>query len=289
MIHILNKILPSVRSGYMLLKKNDPLILSSSTAFFMTFSLSPILIILTDLLTPILGKETVHKELFSKIQEALGSRIAKDVHTIVDGFEAHETSLLLTILSTVFLYFVATTLLAVIKQAIHQIWSIKKKESTQGVYYLKERLTGIALMFLVAVLTAISYLMGVIESSFNNNQLLVSFISVIFSLIIIVTFFTMLLKYLPEALVRWPIALAGGTFTGILFNSGVFILGKVLVHKQIASIFGVSTSIAILLLFIFYCSFILYLGVSFTYELGKGSRRPIEPGIYSIEFKKFQN
>ncbi len=265
--------------------KNNPLILSASTAFFTTFSISPILIILSDLISPLLGKGNVHEELFSKIQDALGHHTAKDVHTIVDGFEAQESSLLLTIPSTVFFYFIATTLLSVIKQAIHQIWSLKKKDNGNNImYYVKERLTGITMMFLVALLTVISYTMDMFEESFKRQELLSSLVGTVFSLTIITTWFTLLIKYLPEARVKWIVAIAGGLFTGILFNSGAFLVGRILIHKKVSLIFGVSSSIAMLLLFVFYCSFILYLGISFTYELAKAMRKPILPGKYSIGF-----
>ncbi|NOT73700.1 MAG: YihY/virulence factor BrkB family protein [Cyclobacteriaceae bacterium] len=284
MPNIFGKISASIKKGFQLLQKNDPLILSASTAFFTTFSLSPIFIILTDLLSPFMGREIVHKELFDKIQDPLGSATAKDVHTIVDGFEGLESNPLLIVIGTLFFYFIATTLLSVVKQAIHQIWSLKKKTPHTAMYFVKERLTGIAIMFLVALLAAISYAMDVFELTLQGNRILAFLIGTAFSLTIVTIFFTILLKFLPEAKVRWPVAIAGGFFTGLFFNAGVFILGKILIHKKIAMIFGASSSMAMVLLFIFYCSFILYLSVAFTYEFAKAIRKPIRAGKFAIEF-----
>ncbi len=274
-----------LKKAYILLKKNDPLILSSSTAFFTTFSLSPILIILMDLLKPILGKEVIHKELFSKIQQSLGTVAARDVHTIVDGFEALESNIWFTILSTLFFYFVATTLLSVVKQAMHKIWSFKAKEKVKTMYHVKERLTGIAMMLSFAVLITISYSMDIAEANLDH-QILSGFAQIIFSLLFVATWFTLLFKFLPEAHVPWTIAITGGLFTGFFFKIGTFLLSKILIHKQVASIFGVSSSIAMLLLFIFYSSFILYLGVAFMLELSKATKRTIRPGKDAIEFRE---
>lgn len=55
-------------------------------------------------------------------------------------------------------------------------------------------------------------------------------------------------------------------------------MGKFLIHGKVASIFGASASIALLLLFIFYSSFILYFGAAFTHEYARSSDRPIYPG-----------
>ncbi|CAN5263145.1 N/A [soil metagenome] len=275
----------TLKKAYILLKKNDPLILSSSTAFFTTFSLSPILIILMDLLKPILGKEVIHKELFSKIQQSLGTVAARDVHTIVDGFEALESNIWFTILSTLFFYFVATTLLSVVKQAMHKIWSFKPKEKVKTMYHVKERLTGIAMMLSFAVLITISYSMDIAEANLDHH-ILSGFAQITFSLLFVATWFTLLFKFLPEAHVPWTIATTGGLFTGFFFKIGTFLLSKILIHKQVFSIFGVSSSIAMLLLFIFYSSFILYLGVAFMLEFSKATKKTIRPGKDAIEFRE---
>jgi membrane protein len=71
-----------------------------------------------------------------------------------------------------------------------------------------------------------------------------------------------------------------------LFTAGKFLLGKILVHARIATIFGASASFAVLLLFIFYCSFILYYGAAFTHEYGEIADRHICAGKYADEYEE---
>ena len=85
-------ILTTLKKAFDLLKRNDPLILSASTAFFTTFSISPILIILIDFLGLFFDPEEIHKEIFDTMSITLGKGTAKDIHTIVHGFEAQQTS-----------------------------------------------------------------------------------------------------------------------------------------------------------------------------------------------------
>jgi len=92
-------------------------------------------------------------------------------------------------------------------------------------------------------------------------------------------------KLLPEAHVPAGVAIAGGTFTGILFTIGEIFLGKFIGHGKMAVIFGVSSTMALLLLFIFYCSFTLYFGAAVTFEYARTIKMPITPGKYGVELK----
>jgi len=107
-----------------------------------------------------------------------------------------------------------------------------------------------------------------------------------FSILMVSAWFTFLFRFMPEARVTWKVAFAGGAVTGVLFVFGRLTLTKILVHGKIEELFGPSSSIALVLLFIFYCSFILYFGASFTCEYAKGIHRPIQPGKLGERYKE---
>jgi membrane protein len=54
----------------------------------------------------------------------------------------------------------------------------------------------------------------------------------------------------------------------------------------VASIFGATTSLAVILLFIFYCSFILYFGAAFTHEYAVRTDQPIATSKYSSRYEE---
>ena len=278
-------ILTTLKKAFDLLKRNDPLILSASTAFFTTFSISPILIILLDFLGLFFDPEDIHKEIFDTMSITLGEGTAKDIHTIVHGFKEQQTSAWVTIATTLFFYFIATTLLGVIKQSIHRLWKIRKKAEKNIMYNMKERMIGVGLLFVVAVLVVHSYFIDRrLLAGLEDGSVLTRSIDSGFSFLIVVIWFTLVLKLLPEARMSWKVGLTGGLFTGVLFKGGELLLGKILIHWKLVAIFGVSSSMAVILLFIFYCSFILYLGAAFTCEYAKAIRKPIQPGKYAIEY-----
>jgi len=58
------------------------------------------------------------------------------------------------------------------------------------------------------------------------------------------------------------------------------------VENNLKTIFGASASIALLLLFIFYSSMIMYFGAAFTHVFGSVFNKPIHPGKYSDEYEE---
>ena len=263
------------RKALGLLKRNDPLILCSSTAFFATFSLSPIIILLVNLFSIYFTSAKIGYQMFQVIGSTFGTETARDVQTIVGNFMEMESGWLITLGSSIFFLFVATTLLTVVKKSIHKLWRIRSKPQWHLRYFGWERGTAVLLIFYSGILLLLSILVDTglavsrdyLEVVWPGAALVaVRLLNIVFSIVVIAVWFTLIFKILPEAQVKWEVAFVGGLITAVLYNIGELILGKVLIHARLASIFGATTSLAVILLFIFYCSFILYFGAAFTHE-----------------------
>jgi len=290
----LKNILITLKGAFLLLKSKDPLVLSSSTAFFATFSLSPIIIILVSIFG-LSGSDRINNQLFRMIGTTLGRETANEIESIVNNFLALESNWWITLAGSIFFVFVATTLLGIMKNSIHRIWFIKPKSALALKYHSRERGTHFGLIlftgFLFFVSTSIETMLGIsldyLQSIWPQAAVvLVRFLNALFSFIMVTIWFTTLFKILPEASIKWDTAFRGGMLTGVLFSGGKFILGKILVYARFATIFGASASFALLLLFIFYCSFILYYGAAFTREYGEQVDDHICAGKYSDEYEE---
>jgi membrane protein len=228
--------------------------------------------------------------MFQAIGSTFGVETARDIELIVNNFMALESNWLITIAGSIFFLFVATTLLKVVKKSIHKLWRIRKKPQMQWRYYGKERgkailiifYSGILLLLSIFVDTGLSVSLDYLETIWPGAAIVVvKGLNLIFSLVAVTIWFALVFRILPEAHVNWEVAFAGGFLTGVLFNIGQLILSKVLIHSRMASIFGATTSLALILLFIFYCSFILYYGAAFTHEYGIATNQKIVTSKYS--------
>jgi membrane protein len=295
MIEFFKRIPRVLRDAYVLLKQNDPLILAAATAFFTTFSLCPIIVIIVSVLNLYFQSDVIRLQLFNTLQDTFGKQTSKDIETIVNNFMALESGGWFTLVGSIFLLFVATTLLSIVRKAIHQLWHLRKKTTVRLKYGLKERGIGLVMLVFIGALFLFSLLIDTSLTIFYNylhgfihgvDTTLIWLINVVFSILVVTTWFTILFKFLPEARVHWKVAFAGGLVTGLLFNTGKFVLGLLLVESNLETIFGASASIALLLLFIFYSSMIMYYGAAFTHAFGQTFDKPILPGKYSNEYEE---
>jgi membrane protein len=288
-------IFESLRKGFLILRSNDPLILASSTAFFATFALSPILIILVNLFSLYPSAVRFNTQLFKAIGAAVGKETAHDIELIVKNFQALEGNIWVTVSVAVFLIFVATTMLSVVKYGINKLWHIRPRPEVRFRYHSRERGLAIGLLLITAILFLINF---VVDSmmAVSMDYLIVKWPTVVinvvhvfhglFSIIMITFWFTLVFKWLPDARVSWDVTMSGGLLTGVLFSLGKMLLAKLLVHSRVATIFGASASIALLLLFIFYVAFMFYYGAAFTYAYGETMNDPIYAGKYAAEYEE---
>ena len=288
-------ILSAFKRALGVLKQNDPLILCSSTAFFATFSLSPIIILIANLFSIYFTSDKIGYQMFQSVASTFGAETAKDIEKIVENFMELRSGWLITVGSSIFFLFVATTLLSVVKKAIHKLWHIRSKPEWHLRYFGWERGTAILLIFYSGILMLISILVDTglavsrdyLEVIWPGAALVaIRILNVVFSIVVITVWFTLIFKILPEAHLKWEVAFVGGFLTSILYNVGELILGKLLVHARLASIFGATTSLAVILLFIFYCSFILYFGAAFTHEYAAKIDQPIQTNKHSRMYEE---
>src|SRR5690606_16783020 len=84
------------------------------------------------------------------------------------------------------------------------------------------------------------------------------------TLTIITLLFAAIFKILPDAEVSWHDVLPGAVFTAVLFTAGKFLLSFYLGRSDPGSAFGAAGSLAIILVWIYYSSIILFIGAEFT-------------------------
>jgi membrane protein len=266
------------------------MIIAAATAFFTTFSLAPILVLLVTTLGLYFKSELIQERLLSKLQETFGEETASQIEKIVFNISGIEHDWLFALTGFAFLLFIATNLMRVIKQSINKMWQIQRKHSSHLQYNFAERFvaaflilaTGILVIFSISLDTTLALLRDQLAETVPAFEMsILRSLNILFSIFVVSLWFTILFKILPDAKLHWRVALTGGLITALLFNSGKWILGKLLLYNTIADIFGASASFALILLFIFYASLILYLGAAFTYAFAAAIKKPIHPGKYS--------
>ena len=142
----LKKVPGIFKDAFVQLRRNEPLILASATAFFTLFSLAPIMIILVNILSIIFRNDKMTESLFEPLQKVFGPETSEQIQTIVENVKSVAGDWYITVGGFIFLLFVATNLLNIVKKAINQLWRIRESASRKIKYSLRERLIGILLI-----------------------------------------------------------------------------------------------------------------------------------------------
>jgi len=283
-----------LKKSYNSLKSQDPLRMAGATAFFTTFALPPTLIIIIHIFGLFYNPEAMKRGVFAQLAGLLGKESSIDLITIFNRFQQLANNWLIAIVGFIFLLFVATTLFHVVRRSINDLWCIRVEQHAGIGHFFKMRLKSVMVILLSGLLLLIQLLASGLQallSSYLNeiwsgyHTLLYKVISQVVFIIIATSWFTMLFKYLASAHPDWKTALAGGIFTGILFTIGKIILGVLLTFSNLKTIFGATGSFVLILLFVFYTSFIFYYGAAFTKKWSDEKDRKMRLENHVHEYK----
>lgn len=283
--------------AFSLFQKNDPLRLAGATAFFTNFALPPILIILIRLFGFFIDRKILVNRIFERLSNILDESSTQQIRQTLRNIRGIDHKWYATLISFVFFLFVATTLFSVIKNSMDQIWSIGMKEHTSFLFKLKIRARSMVIILLAGILFFVGLLTDSIQAFIGTyintasptlGRVFLSVLNQILFVAIVTIWFSVLFRFLTSGRPTWKSAVRGGILTGILFTLGKYILRIALPLSNIGNIYGASGSIVLIMLFVFYSSFIFYFGACYVKVLSDARETPIRPikGAFNYEIKE---
>jgi membrane protein len=284
-----------IRKAFFGLRSNDPLRLAGATAFFATFALPPILIILTQTLGFLFEPKDVNTRLAEHLRAFFGKESVAMIMQTLSGFRDLAVNWYIAIGGFVFLMFVATTVFKIIRETINQLWLIRAAPGRNVPQKLLPRLKSILIIMMTGILFIVGLLAEAMQAVLNPyirelwshaGSAVVIGLNQVLSLMIVTIWFSILFRLLPEGKPHWRVAFTGGFFTGVLFTMGMLILGTLLGLSNIQNIYGAAGSFVLVLLFVFYVSFIFYYGAMFTYYWAEETNRPIVPARFGVNIDR---
>ena len=145
---------------------------------------------------------------------------------------------------------------------------------------------GFLLLVSLAVSTIIDGFSERLQRHFPEVTVVIFYIvNVAITLAVVTSIFAVIFKVLPDAKIKWKDVLLGAITTALLFMVGKFAISFYISKSNVGSTYGAAGSLAVLLLWIYYSSIILYFGAEFTkaYAVKYGSE--IHPNHYAVTVK----
>lgn len=258
--------------------------LGASLAYYTIFSLAPLLIIAIAVAGFVFGEAAAQGKLYGEIKSLIGNEGAVLVQTAIKNSSSKSQGIIAAAISFLTLVLGAGAVFIEVQDSLNTIWKVKPKSEKTFRLFLRTRLVsfslviGMGFLLLVSLLVsaAISALTGLIDKYLPVPSILFQLTDILLSMLVMTALFSMVFKILPDVELSWKDVRVGAFVTTLLFVAGKYLIGLYLGKSSVSSVYGAASSLAIILVWIYYSSQILYLGAEFTYayavSFGSGIR-----------------
>ena len=244
----------------------------AALAFYTLFALSPVVLATVFAGGRFLGDEYVRSETLTIVSDYISPAAARTLEPVLANWKAPELRLGAGLLALAALLFAATAFFVQLHDSLNIVWRVENRHSlVVGTLYrrlfsfLMVLTSGLVLLFLFAVHTALSAFHSLLEGRFELALPLLRMINLGTSLIIVAVLLAALFHFVPDTRVRWTDALVGGLATALLFEGGKWLIAYYLRVANLASVYGAAGSLVVTLLWVYYVSLIILLGAEFTH------------------------
>ncbi|ACC73629.1 YihY/virulence factor BrkB family protein [Paraburkholderia phymatum] len=251
--------------------------MAASIAFYAAFSLAPTLVMVIAVSGWFFGAEAARGELFRQVHAVLGNDAAAAVTTIVQN--AHRSGGaggIAAIISFVLLAIGASATFASLNSALNIVWPSVAPRASSVIALVRVRLISFGLVLGVAFLLIVSLVLDTAITFIGNwiwgnspYVVIGNLLQLGVGWLVLAVAFAALLKFLPDAPVRWRDALVGGTVAAALFSAGKKLFALYLAHAGMANSFGAAGSLAVLLMWLYFSAVVLLLGAEFAAARGR--------------------
>ncbi len=253
----------------------------ASLAYYSVFSLLPMIIILVSILGIVFGKQAVSGEIYTQLKETLGSDAALQIQDIIKNQHVHHNNVLTTTIGFVTLIFSASGMFSQIHNSFNSMWNIKAKPKNSVIRYLNKHLFSffllISLFLIILVSASLNSFLIKYEAGLHPDYQFLAFYEHLVSFLVISLVFFIMFRFMSDAKIYWKAALWGGLITGLLFTFGKILIGFYVGKSHLSSTFGSASVLAVIMLWVYYTSQIIFLGTSFIKILSEKLGHPIQP------------
>lgn len=267
-------------------KKDDPVMLAGTTAYFAIFAMAPIIIIIVSATGLLLGQEEIQEKIFTELNRLLGEQGTEYIKDLVKNYQGTTNNVIGTIVGFSIFIFTSTTFFTILQRSLNHIWRIRVKPSSGFLKLLYDRLLSLGLILSLGFILLISLLidaaLAILKDYINKifPDITVSLLeigNVVISFAVIVLIFALIYKYLPDAKIKWKVTWMGSFITTVLFFVGKWLIELAIVKSNIGVMYGAAGSLVVILLWIFYSSMIFFFGAEITHQYAEMYSHNIEP------------
>ena len=279
---------------------DDCMNLAAALAYYTTFSLPPLLLIIISVVGLVLGRQAVQHQIQEQIQGLIGQGSGAEIGTMVRSAGQHQGAGVISLVVGVgALIFGATGAVTSLIQALNRVWHVKPDPKLGGVRnFIQKRLLSLGMIIGVGFLLLVSLVVSAAIAAFGGwaggflphslSGPLLRVLSLAGSWLVIGLLFAAIFKVLPDAKVHWRDVWIGAAITAGLFSAGKAAIGYYLGHSGAAHAYGAAGSLVVIVLWVYYSSLLVLAGAEFTSVWAEGHGRAIRPAQGAVKTSENQ-
>jgi membrane protein len=264
-------------------RASKPELIGASLAFYILFSLGPLLVITVWILGLFFGKRAAEGEIVYQIQAIVGQKPAAVMQYILAEAVSPPRRYIATIISVPLMLFGSTMIFFQLRNALHFIWEAPHTGrggiSTLIVDYLyaipKVAIVGAAFLMLIVKSSIITILGEILRGQVTEAGYIVKIGDFLLTFGIVTLLFAFIYRFLPRVRIGKSDLWIGAAVTSLLMTLGQMVIGYYIRTTEVDTAYGAIGLFTVLLIWIFYSSQIFILGAVFT-------------KVYSLKFGKME-
>ena len=253
----------------------DALTHSAALAYFMVFSLPPILLIILWGAGLFYQDAKMSEAIFSEVANLVGAEGAQQIMATLGGLSIEKPSLWATVVAAVVMLFTASTVLVAGQNALNRLFGYEVEQAPAEALWkmLRDRFLSLAMLLTIAFILTVSLglnaLVAVLGSALENWDSSVAKVvtlldNALVELVMTSALFTVMFRYLPDIRLKWRETWFAAVLTAILFMAGQYLIGYIIGQSDAASYYDAAGSILVLMLWVYYASAIFLFGAVFS-------------------------
>jgi membrane protein len=270
--------------------------LAAALAYYTTFSLAPLLVVVIAIAGLVGGHAAAQGLVMGQVEDLLGVEGREFVQSMIENASnSSSTGVTASILGAVTLIIGALGAFNELQNALNRIWDVEPKPiegwGKRIVSFIFKRLLSFSMLLGIGFLLLVSLVVSAGLAAINEylsaipqfSQFVLQFLNLLVSLGLITLLFAMIFKFIPDIEISWRNVWLGALITAIFFTIGKILIGVYLGRSDIGTTFGAAGSMALILIWVYYSSQILFLGAEFTQVHAKLSGLQRHPGEHAVE------
>jgi len=255
--------------------------MSAALTYFTMLSLAPTLMIAVAIAGYVYDNQLAEAEIIDQVSRVTTPEIAKTVAGLIKNAVKPGTGLIAGAVSLSILVFAASGVFTQLYDTFNDIWDVSLVG--KGILFtIQKRLIGVGMVLIVGLLliaalvldSTMAFLTELVSGSYPRTERWLSLIDRSLSFLLMPVGFGMIFWFFPSTKIEWRDVWPAAILTSCMVAASRNLIGLYLRFSTTSEVYGVSSSLVVLLIWVYMTGLVVFFGASFSHAWAQvyGSR-----------------